>query len=253
MSAALAHIECCVHDALRGRLHNRAHRKHAGHLRGVAFLQHANRHQYVHIEFGHCRRMLPHRHSVPHHHHEHGQLDIWTGHLQGIHGQHIDNTIHVVHISVHHVSRSLHSHLPSHIVAEISDANGVAHRVDDCMGRIGPHHAAHYAVCECHAQRQRSLFVRDFVAGNREPRAGSILIHHLFVFARFRHTAMLHNDVLLFGDSQVTQRCEKDKSTEGQATVTPQSDQIGIDRYHRLHTVLAALLAEPGHSHHIAQ
>lgn len=75
-----------IYDAVRDCLHHRINRKHPGHLRGIAFFEHANRNKYVHFEFGHSRRMLPDWHPISDYHHEYGPLDFRTCNVQGIYG-----------------------------------------------------------------------------------------------------------------------------------------------------------------------
>lgn len=77
-------------------------------------------------------------------------------------------------------------------------------------------------------------------------RARPILIHDLLISAWLCDSPMFHNDLLLHGHQEIAQRCQKDQSTEGKTSLSPQGHQTGANRYHRLHSLLAALLAGPG-------
>lgn len=126
------------HWIVHGRLLDGTRRQSNGHLCGAALLQHADRHQHVHTESGHCRCLFSTWHTLSVGHRQPRQLDVWTNSVQGVHDQYVHHAIHIVDFPANHGRRSVHCHLPPHIVAKVPDASGVAIRVDGrlvCVGR----------------------------------------------------------------------------------------------------------------------
>lgn len=79
-----------------------------------------------------------------------------------------------------------------------------------------------------------------------------ILVYHLFAGARFCHSALLHYDLLLFGHTEIANGRKENEQVQRETTITPEGDQIGVDRHYGVHSVLATVLDFAGGADYVA-
>lgn len=133
-------------NPLFGGLHRRDIWQRARDLRRPAFLQDADRHKPLHIELGHGRCLLSHRHPLPADHHVLERVDFWAVSVQAVHDQHLHHAIHVVDFPAYHVRRSIHRRLSSHLVAPLQDAISLENCVANGLGNVGTDYAPNHAL-----------------------------------------------------------------------------------------------------------
>lgn len=189
-----------IQDPVHNRVHNRAGRQHAGHLRGDPVLQDADCDQHVHRKPGHRRRVFPDWHTVPDRHHVHGVLAVRQRHVQGVHDHDQRQPVHQQHIPDDHERRPVHSHMPSDIVVQgahrIRVQNRLGHRMDV---QHHTHDTGHH-VRQHHGQGQRHELQHHMARERPVQRADGV--HALLVRPRIRYTANAHIRLLHTGHQE---------------------------------------------------
>lgn len=233
--------------------------QHPRNLRCSAFLQDANSHQHVHRESGHCRRVLPHRHTLPRDNHEQGLMDIRYNNVQGFHDSNQHQSIHQQYIPLHNERRSVHSSLSSDQLAETSNdlhlPAGLLHR----LGIERPLHDSGVSLRKHDDQPSRCAELQYLLA--QRPRRSDHL-YALHLRSGFCHSPCFHLELLLPRHQEAANSWPEEQ-VQGQEALASQGHQAGVDGDHRLRDMLAALLAHPdsadlhtaqsvsnGHYHH---
>lgn len=202
-------------DSLLHRVHRGPPRQYAGHLRGVTILEDANGDEHVHREPGDSGRVFPNRYTIPGDHDEPTQLDIREDDVQGLHDDDQHQPVHQQHLPLHHERGSLHSRVPSDLLAENSDTVHLEGGLVDRLGNQRPLHDTHISVRERDGIRERDQLQHLLAQRSRRP-------HHLHLVhlrPRLRHPAHPHTDLLLPRDQEAANGGAEEQ-VEGEETIS---------------------------------
>lgn len=229
-------------------MHRRSPREHARHLRRVAVLENANRHQHIHSQFGLSGRVLPDRDTLSRDHVHIEVVEIRRVHVPYVHDDNRNKSVHEQHFHNDHERRSLYSHMSPDFIAEASDS---LHKQNSRGGRLDHqrhHDPAHHLVLgrgQGWTKRIEPLQLQHNLADEQlVGRAGHETvehIHNIYFHADFRHTPNVDFYLLRVSRAKTTNR-RTEKQEPGEKEVTQESDQTHPDRHHRLRVLLAALL-----------